>query len=377
MPEETPPRQATDPEPETPPPSGKRDPVRLVTWIVLVTAAVVFAWYLISDRLTPYTDQARIHTLTVPITPRVSGMLTEVRIHLHSRVEQDQLMVKVDPRPYEAAVRSAEANVDLAVQQVGASSATVKAAAANLGVARASLDRAKRNFDRVQAVLARNPGALSQADRDRTETAYSQAQERVASAEANLEKAQRALGEEGPDNAQIRAAVAALEKAQLDLAFTEVVAPFNGVVESFTVDVGAYAQAGQPLGTFLSDRDVWIQADMRENNLGNVDVGDPVEYILDVAPGRVFRGTVRSVGFGVNAGVESNPGGLPKVQGSTGWLRDPQRFPVIIGLGNGIGPGLMRAGGQADVVIYTGNNGLFNVVARLVLRVRSLFSYVR
>jgi len=375
MAEEIPPGETGQPEPAAVP--RKRDPVRVVTWVVLVTAAVVFTWYLISDRLTPYTDQARIHTLTVPITPRVSGMLTDVRIHLHSQVEQDQLMLRVDPRPYEVAVRSAEANVDLAVQQVGASSATVKAAAANLGVARASLDRAKRNFDRVQAVLARNPGALSQADRDRTETAYAQAQERVASAEANLEKAQRALGEEGPDNAQIRAAVAALEKAQLDLAFTEVLAPFNGVVESFTVDVGAYAQAGKPLGTFLSDRDVWIQADMRENNLGNVDVGDPVEYILDVAPGHVFRGTVRSVGFGVNAGVESNPGGLPKVQGSSGWLREAQRFPVIIGLGSGLGPGLMRAGGQADVVIYTGNNGPFNAVARLVLRIRSLFSYVR
>jgi multidrug resistance efflux pump len=108
-----------------------------------------------------------------------------------------------------------------------------------------------------------------------------------------------------------------------------------------------------------------------------VDVGDPVEYILDVAPGRVFRGTVRSVGYGVNSGVESNPGGLPKVQGSSGWLREPQRFPVIVALDPGSEVGLLRAGGQADVVIYTGRHGLFNVVARLVLRIRSLFTYVR
>jgi len=358
-------------------PSGKRDAVRIVTRIVLAVAAVIFAWYLISDRVTPYTDQARLQTVTVAITPRVSGRLTEVPVKLHSRVERDQLIVLVDPRPYEIALRSAEANVDLAVQQMGASSATVKAAAANLGVARASLDRAKRNFDRTQEVLSRNPGALSQADRDRTETAYAQAQERVTSAEANLEKAQQALGVEGPENAQIRVALAAVEKAQLDLAFAQVLAPFDGVVESFTLDVGTYVQAGQPLGTFLSDRDVWIQADLRENNLGRLDVGDPVEYILDVAPGRVFRGTVGSIGYGVAAGVESNPGGLPKVQSSSGWLRDPQRFPVVIGLGEDMEPGLLRAGGQADVVIFTGNQWLFNTVSRLILRIRSIFSYVR
>lgn len=345
--------------------------------MVLVVSVVVFAWYLISDRLTPYTDQARIHTLVVPITPRVTGTLTRVEAHLHERVPQDQLMVLVDPRPYEIAVRTAEANVDLAVQQVGANTATVKSAAANLGVARAQLDRSQRNFNRVQEVTSRNPGALSQADKDRTETALAQAQERVASAEANLEKAQLALGDSGPENAQVRAAVSALEKAQLDLAFTEVRAPYDGVVESFTVDVGYFAQAGHPLGTFLSDRDVWIEADLRENNLGNLDIGDPVEFVLDIAPGRVFKGTVRSIGYGVDSGVSNNPGGLPKVKGSSGWLREPQRFPVVIGINEAFESGLLRAGGQADVVVYAGDNGLVNLVARTVLRLRSLLSYVR
>ena len=79
----------------------------------------------------------------------------------------------------------------------------------------------------------------------------------------------------------------------------------------------------------------------------------------------------------VDAGDTNNPGGLPKVKGQQGWLRDPQQFPVIIAVEEGFEIGLLRSGGQVDVVVYTGNNRLINTVARGVLRVRSWLSYVR
>ena len=110
---------------------------------------------------------------------------------------------------------------------------------------------------------------------------------------------------------------------------------------------------------------------------GFVLAGNRVVFTLDVAPGRVFEGTVRSVGFGVDAGSTMNPGGLPSIKGSQGWLRDPQRFPVIIGLNDDQATGLRRIGGQADVVVYTDGNFLFNSIAWFHLRVRSLLSYVR
>jgi len=356
---------------------AKKDRVRQVTKIVLIICAVIFAWYVVADRLTPYTDQARIRAVTVPITPRVSGYLAEVNVRLHSIVSEGDLIFKLDQRPFDVAIQSAEANLDLAGQSVGAGTATVKSAAASVGVARAQLDRAQRNYNRTRKILDDNPGALSQADWDRTETSLAQATERLSSAEADLEKAKQQLGDAGPDNAQIRVAIAAVEQAQLDKAFSIMHAPDDGGRESVNVDVGFYAQAGQPLATFVSNRDIWIQADMRENNLGRVKKGDRVEFTLDVAPGKVFHATVRSIGYGVDAGGETNPGGLPTIQGSKGWLRDPQRFPVIIGLDNGLARGYHRFGGQADVVVYTGGNLLFNAIAWVHLRFRSLLSYVR
>ncbi|RKZ13552.1 HlyD family secretion protein, partial [bacterium] len=297
------PDQSVDEAPAEAPPAARRDSVRLVTLVVLALCVLVFAWYIRADRLTPHTSQARIQALVVPIVPRVSGHLTEVGVRLHSKVEKDQMLFQLDRRPFELAVRSAEAQLDQVIKELGVQGASVKSAAGRLGVARAQLDRAQRNYDRTQSILSDNPGALSLADKDRTETGLAQATERVSSAEADLEKAQQQLGETGPENAQLRVSIAGVEKAHLDLTFSTVQAPSRGAIENFNVDVGYYASAGQPIATFVSTHDIWIQADMRENNLGRIDPGDPVEFVLDAAPGRVFAGTVRSVGYGVSAGA--------------------------------------------------------------------------
>ncbi|UCH84427.1 MAG: HlyD family secretion protein [Candidatus Latescibacterota bacterium] len=355
----------------------KTDPIRRITAIVLAVCLVILIWYVLSDRLTPHTDQAKVVALVVPIVPQVSGYLTEVDVRLHSVVNADDRLFQIDKRPYELAVRSAEANLDRAAQQVGARTATVKSAAARLGVAKAQLDRAQRNYNRTQQVLENNPGALSQADWDRAETSLAQAVERVASSEADLETAKEQLGAVGPDNPDLRSAIVALEQAQLDLAFSTIYAPSRGVIESFNVDVGHYAQAGQPLATFISTHDVWIQADMRENNISNIKVGNRVEFVLDVAPGRVFRGEVRSVGYGVGSQNPTNRGQLQTVTSSKGWLRDPQRFPVIIGFETDETARLLRIGGQADVVVYTGNYHILNAISWVNLRVRGILSYVR
>jgi multidrug resistance efflux pump len=355
----------------------KKDPIRRVTQIVFIVCAVLFVWHLVSDRLTPHTDQARVTGLIVPIVPQVAGYLTEVNVRLHSVVDKDDVLFQIDPRQYEIAVQSAEANLDNTAQQVGAMAATVKSAVARLGIARAQLDRSQRTYDRTQDILSKNPGALSQVDKDRAETNLAQSQEKVSSAEADLEKAKQQLGVTGRENAQVRAAIAALEQAQLNLAFTTLYAPTRGAIESFSIDVGYYAAAGQPLTTFVSTSDVWIQADMRENNISRIEPGDPVEFVLDVAPGRVFKGTVRSVGYGVSAKGVPSRGDLPTVQSSQGWLRDPQRFPVIVGFEKGAAEGLLRAGGQADVLVFTGRNPVLNLIARIGLRMRSLLSYVR
>ncbi len=340
----------------------EKSSIKKVSLIVLLITAIFFVWYVSSDRHTPYTDQARIQGLITPVSPRVSGFVTAINIKLHSRVKAGDVLFQLDKRPFEIAIQIAEAEIDNSSQSVAAGSASVKSSAGKLGVAKAQLDRAQRNWDRVERVMKENQGALSENDKDQSETALLQAIEQVASAEASLERAKQSLGESGPHNPKIRSAIQNLEKAQLDLEFSTIVAPTDGVIESFDVDLGYYAGAGQPITTLISSSDVWIQANLKENNLSKMQIDNEVKFVLDIAPGKIFKGKVRSLGFGV-ASDKTNKGGLPTISDKKGWLQDPQRFPVIITSDDPEVRNLYRIGGQVDVVVFTGDNFILNGIA--------------
>ena len=355
----------------------KKSPVTIITLVVLFISMLFLAWYVLSDRHVPYTDQARINGLMVPVSPKVSGFLTAINVGLHSAVQPGDTLFQIDRRPYLLAIEIAEANLDNTAQTVASKTASVKAAAGRLGVARAQLERSQRDWNRVQNVLKENPGALSQADKDQSETGLMTATEQVSSAEADLERAEQNLGISGEQNAQFRASVKALEQAQLDLAYTSIIASSPGFIESFSIDLGFYAAAGQPMATLVSNSSNWIQADFKENNISLMKPGNKVEIALDINPGKIFTGEVKSIGYGVSTG-NTNRGDLPSVSGAKGWLRDPQRFPVIISIDDKTIFPQLRHGGQVDVVVFTDEQGgLLNALGEFRIRLISWLSYVR
>ncbi|MCG6220807.1 HlyD family secretion protein, partial [Vibrio diabolicus] len=147
-------------------------------------------------------------------------------------------------------------------------------------------------------------------------------------AEASLAQAKHNLGPEGQDNPQILAAIANLEKAQLDLQRTKVIAPSKGIVSNLQLTVGQKATTGSPLVTFIDPRGVWVSALVRENSLEHVRAGQKAKIVLDALPGRVFEGRVESIGWGT--------GGSNDVDPTTGFLvadnnsLNAQRYPVNI-----------------------------------------------
>jgi multidrug resistance efflux pump len=352
------------------------DPARRITLVVLAIVLALFAWHLASDRATPYTQFGKVDGYVVPIASQVSGYVSRVDVVLNEIVQEGDTLIEINPRPFQLAVNSARSQLELAGQQVRAGVSAVESAAGQVGVQRARLDRAQRYFNRVEAINQANPGALSQADRDRAQTQLDQAVAGLESAEAELDRAKETLGIAGEENPAIKAAVAALERAEFDLENTVILAPGLGVVGDLQLAEGHFASAGQPLATFISAQDVWVRADFRENNLGRMEIGDPAEIVLDVVPGRIFRGQVASVSAGVNTGEQAR-GGLPTAETAQGWLRDPQRFPVIIRFEGDESRGFRRVGGQANVVVYAGANPVLNAVAWARIRVASLLSYVR
>ncbi len=355
----------------------RADPAKRLTRIVLAAVAILFGCHMAADRYTPYTALGRIDGFIVPIVPQVSGYLTEVNVRLHDVVTENQVIVQIDPLPYELALQAAQASLELAGQQMGAQVAGIEAAAGRLGVAQARYDITKRNLARVEQIAREHPGALSEADLDQSRASVSQSESQVISSQANLRAAQEQLGVEGDDNPNIRAAAAAVAQAQFNVTNTTLHVPSDGVMGDIRLGVGHYAMAGQPLATFISSVDGWVQVDMKENNLGRMKVGDRAEIVLDAAPGKVFQGEVVSIGFGIETSPGGSLGELQTTEQAKGWLQDPKRFPVILRFSDHEVDGYRRAGGQVSAIVYTGSNWILNPIAWLRIRFHALVSYAR
>lgn len=372
--EEDKPQQEEDAET---PAAKQGDPVRKWTLIVLGTCVVLMFFYLVGDRITPYTTQARVHAVVVPIAAEVSGTVTNVAVNSNQGVSAGDLLFEIDRNRYELAVETAEVNLQSARQATGASTASVDAAAANVTAAQAGRVRAEQDAVRLRRIKEEDPGAISDRRLEQAEASLAVSKSQVAAAEAGLEKARQDLGETGDGNSRILEAQTALAQAQLDLSRTSVAAPDDGVVTDVRVDRGNFAQAGAPLMTFLATDDIWVQADFTENNLGNIKQGDRVEIVFDSLPGKVIDGTIRTTGFGVN--VDSAPlGSLPTIENDRQWLRDAQRFSVQVDFQlpdarDRLG---MRVGAQASIIVYTGESWLFNTLGWIKMRLQSVFTYV-
>ncbi|MGB1128521.1 MAG: HlyD family secretion protein [Haloferula sp.] len=376
-PKEESPQAATKPAEAPAPEETKKKADAATRWTrrVLIVGIVVFVWYLIGDRYTPYTGQARVRGYVLPIVPQVSGVVTEVAVGLNTPVKAGDVLARIESEDYELAVRDAEADLETAGQDLGASTADVASATAAVAEAKAALELAESQRLRIEKAF--KSAAVSEADLDKARSNVDLSKAQLKNAEGALEQAKQKLGQEGENNPRLVAAQAALADAQLDLQRTVLRAPRNGGVTNVRIESGQYANAGQPLMTFIGADTAWIEAYMRENSIGRVKPGDTVDIVLDLRPGKLFKGTVQSTGYGVDWGDVDNAAVLPKIKSEKDWLRDPQRFPVVISFDDSEARGSLREGGQADVVIYTSDNVILNTVGRLWIRLVSWFSYVQ
>ncbi|WP_339482151.1 MULTISPECIES: HlyD family secretion protein [unclassified Pseudomonas] len=366
---------SVEPERQTEPPLEKpapANPLRRIALGVAVLIAVLFTLSIFMERRTPSTSQAVVQAYVVQMAAEVGGRVTEVAVLDNARVKTGQVLFRIDPQPYKLVVSEAEARLEETGQALGASTASVDAAQAQLVSARAQRDNIREQARRVNQLVER--GVFAPARQDEAKASLSSAEAAVSKAQADLERARQQLGPKGNDNPQFKQALAALEKARLDLVRTEVIAPADGVITHLQLAVGQVVSAGQPALTFIDSGTVWVSAAFKENSLEHVQADDPAELVFDVLPGRVFKGRVESVGWGV-AQQDSSNAALPSVRNESGWVRDPQRFPVrlLVEEPHPIGP---RYGSQVTVVIYTDDNRMTNALGAFMTRLGAWLNYV-
>ena len=314
----------------------------------------------------------------IAVAPKVAGQVTQVWASNNQDVQLGEPLFEVDPSQYEIALQKAQSDLENARRQVDAGNAAVASARSNLEASRANQVRAEKDFDRLERLHTEDPGTISTRRLESSQASLDQAIAGVAAAESNVQQAIEQMGGENrEENAILRAALSAVEKAELDLSNTRIIAPSRGVITDLRADVGQYAGIGTPVMTLIAVHDLWINAEFTENNLGNLKVGNHVEILFDTVPGDVFEGQVRSIGLGIAATQSYPPGTLPTISNNRDFLRQSQRFPVVIDftINDPDLRGQLRIGGQTSVTAYSKKTGLLALLARFHIRLMSWLSY--
>lgn len=347
--------------------------------LILAVILLSLVWYLAADRFTPYTSQARVEGYVVGVAPKVAGVVTEVFVRNNQEVTADEPLFQIDRAQYEIALQKAQSDLENARRQVDAGSAGVESARAALRSAQANETKARQDLNRLTRLREQDPGTISVRRLEQSQASLDSAVAAVARAESDIQAAiEKMGGEDKAENAILKSARAAVEKAALDLSNTLVRASAAGVITDLKTDVGLYAGTGSPVLTLISVSDFWINAAFTENNLGHMQAGTEVAILFDSLPGSVFSGRVRNVGLGVSAGNEHPPGKLPTVQNNRDWLRQAQRFPVLVDVDSGQMSelsGQLRIGGQVSVIAYTEGHGFLNLLGAGYIRLMSWLAY--
>lgn len=355
--------------------SVKKGLLAVVSLIVLT-----LSWYLFAERFTPYTTQARLEGYIVGVAPQVSGVVREIWVSNNQSVETGQKLFQIDPTQYEIALAKANSNLESAQRQIDSGNAAVDAARANLVAAKANQQKAEKDAVRLGRLYKGDPGTVSLRRLEVSHASRDQARAGVTGAMAKIEQAiEQKGGDDDSNNGILKSARAAVDKAELDVSRTVVRASTKGLITDLRSDIGLFAATGSPVVTLISLNDLWVSAQFKENNLGHLRRGSPVEILFDALPGKVFEGKVRSVGYGVGSGQASpKPGTLPIINNNRDWLRQSQRFPVIVTfdpLASDEMTRQLRIGGQASVIVYTQGDGFLKTLGRAYMRFMSMMSY--
>ncbi|MGB7212188.1 MAG: HlyD family secretion protein [Gemmatimonadales bacterium] len=337
--------------PETAPPAGPSAPKsRVRFYIIGAVGLVVLAWgvkHLIYASAHEGTDNAEVDGHITPIAPKVSAFVSEVRVEDNQPVKAGDTLVVLDGRDLSVRLAQAEADLAAARAQAGSSSragqaqAQLEASRASSGSAASAVISAEAGFRKASQDLDRMKGLAAQQivsaqALDAAQATYDAAQANLTTAQrqANAAESQVAAAAAALTSADARlaAAQATVDNARLQLSYTHITSPLDGVIAKRSVEPGELIQVGQQLMAVVPLHDVWVTANLKETQLKGVVPGAKVEFTVDAYPGRTFTGHVESVSPATGARFAL----IPPDNATGNFTKVVQRIPVRIAVDGGV-----------------------------------------
>jgi membrane fusion protein (multidrug efflux system) len=279
------------------------------------------------------TDDAFVEAAKVSINARVPGQVVKIAVRDNQQVHAGQLLFQIDPEPYKIAVEQAAARLGSARLQVEALKATYRKQLADVESAKASADFDAREYERQKALLASD--FSSRSAYERAETDVTVARQQIASAQQQVSNTVAELnGDPNIDVDQhptVREAQAQLDRARLDLSYSAITAPDDGVVTKVDdLQVGDFVNSGATVFSMMSSRRIWVEANFRETGLTYMRPGQGATVDVDTYPGHSFKAHVVSI----SPGTGSEFAVLPPENATGNWVKVVQRLPVRLELDN-------------------------------------------
>lgn len=340
--------QASDEQPT------RRNRLRLPLLIAAPILAIVLGlFFYLSGGRYQETDNGYIQAGLVPVSASVSGPVVQVLVRNNQRVRAGDVLFRIDPAPFQAAVDEAAAELANARTQVSSLRANYREGEASLAANRARLAYAEREAARQKSLLAE--GISSQNQYDQAVLAAQTARQQIqTSVQQNAGVAATLTGSvDAPTAAQpaVQRAQAALERARLNLGYTVVRAAQDGVVTKVDqLQRGSYVTASKPVFTLAGTR-MWVEANFKEDQLNHMRVGQPATFHVDAFPDLKLTGRLTSF----SPGTGNSFALLPAENATGNWVKVVQRLPVEFSIDR-LPPGVpLHAGLSVEVSVDTGH----------------------
>ena len=316
--------------------------------VLIVVVAVIF--YLMTGRYVS-TDDAYVQAARVDISTEVSGRIREIDVHDNQIVHKGDVLFYLDTPAFNIAVADARAQLAAAMLKVPSLQATYRQRLADEAGVRSTLDYDQRELARQTQLQAQ--GISSRAQLDSAKNNFQSAQQQLAAAQQQTASALADLA--GNANAApeslplVKQAQAELDHALLQLSYTIVHAPMDGIVTKVDqIQVGDHVNAATPLFALLSGKDLWVEANFKETDLTNMRAGQKATFSIDAYPGRTFTGHVTSTSPGTGSSFSL----LPPENASGTWVKVVQRLPVRLAIDNN-GDVPLAAGMSVEATVDT------------------------
>ena len=352
----------------------------LLTGVVVAVAVILVLQKYRDYVVNPWTRDGQVRAEVIQVAPRVSGPIVTLAVKDNQFVKAGGLLFEIDPRTFQVSLDQARAQLDETGDDVQTLERQVETARAAVGVSRAAVEQAKSSIAQIVPTINQNKAeyerqqellpkrATSQKSVERAKANYEVSLQQKLSAEAGLNQAQAALAESqaslaetqaqlgglGEANPQLRAALAAVHQAELNLEFTEVRAPVDGYVTNLNLRVGSQAVTNQPALALVDVASYWVSGYFKENTIAGIQSGDRAVVTLMTYNETPIEGYVDSIGWGIaqqdgSTGFEL----LPNISPTFEWIRLAQRVPVRIHLTEVPEEIKLRVGTTCSVLVMT------------------------